>query len=119
MRFVENLGAGKALREREGIKLILVGVRFDESRMFDFLDYIRHDARHKKIPIVAAIIIPTDMSPETISGLAHTTKIFGASVFVNLNDFTDDNFDNTRIRLMIEALLLPPDGVPANAEQLN
>ena len=36
------------------IKLIFVGVRFDESRMFDLLEYIRQDVEHKKIPIVAA-----------------------------------------------------------------
>jgi hypothetical protein len=76
--------------ENDGVRLILVGARFDESRMFDLLDYIRKDAEHKKIPIVAAVIGPTSMSSDTVRGLAHITKIFGASVFVNLNDFADD-----------------------------
>lgn len=115
--FVHDLAAAKAALG-EAIKLIFVGARFDESRMFDLLDYIRQDVEHRKIPIVAAIVAPTAMSTETISGLAHTTKIFGASVFVNLNDFVDDEIENKRIRLIVDALLLPAEAVPEAAEKL-
>jgi hypothetical protein len=58
------------------------------------------------------------MSAETVSGLAHTTKIFGASVFINLNDFADEETENTRLRLIVDALLLPPSVVPTAAQQL-
>jgi hypothetical protein len=115
--FVNDLAAAKSALD-ESIKLIFVGARFDESRMFDLLDYIRKDVAHRKIQIVAAIIATTSMSLETISGLEHTTKIFGASVFVNLNDFRDEEIENTRIRLVVEALLLPPDAVPKVAEEI-
>ena len=86
--------------------------------MFDLLDYIRKDAIHGKIPIVAAVLAPTTMSLETVRGLEHTTKIFGATVFVNLNDFSDDETENTRIRIIVDALLLPPQDVPEVAEKL-
>ena len=115
--FVDDLAQAQDALD-DTVKLIFVGARFDESRMFDFLDYIRRDAQHRKIPIVAAIIAPTVMSPETISGLAHTTKILGASVFVNLNDFADDALENARIRLIVDALLLPPDAVPIAARKV-
>lgn len=115
--FVEDLADAKSALD-ESVKLIFIGARFDESRMFDFLDYIRKDVGHRKIPIVAAIVAPTTMSPETISGLAHTTKIFGASVFVNLNDFPDEEPENTRIRMIVDALLLPREAVPLAAQQL-
>ncbi|HEV3007763.1 MAG TPA: hypothetical protein VGX52_01870, partial [Burkholderiales bacterium] len=93
--FVSDLGAAKAALENDAIKLIFVGARFDESRMFDLLDYLRKHAEHKKIPIVAAIVAPLTVSLETVRGLEHTTKIFGASVFVNLNDFPDEEPENT------------------------
>src|SRR5688572_12494521 len=86
LHFMSDLAAAAAALENDGIKLIFVGARFDDSRMFDLLDYIRKDARHRKIPIVAAVVGATTMSEETVSGLAHTTKIFGASLFINLND---------------------------------
>jgi hypothetical protein len=114
--FVQDLNAAKVALNHEGVKLIFVGARFDESRMFDLLEYIRSDAQHKKIPIVAAIVAQTSLSFETVRGLAHTTKIFGASVFVNFNDFTDDETENARIRLIVKALLLPAAVIPEVVE---
>lgn len=109
---VNDLRAAKDALEKLGnIRLIIVGARFDESRMFDLLDYIRTDAKHRKIPIVAAIIAPTTMSQATVTSLADTTKFFGASLFINLNDFADDATENARLRIVVEALLLPEGAV--------
>ena len=47
--------------------------------------------------------------------LAHT-KIFGASVFVNLNDVSANDMENTRIRLIVEALLRPTEAIPIAAQ---
>lgn len=116
--FVHDLGAAEAALKQGGIALVFVGARFDESRMFDLLGYIRRHAEHMKIPIVAAIIAPTTMSPDTVAGLAHTTKIFGASVFINLNDFLDDETQNARLRIIVDALLLPASVIPEVAEKL-
>lgn len=112
VRFVHHLADAQAALARDGIELILVGARFDESRMFDLLEHIRQVAGHKRIPIVAAIIAPTRMSRSTVDGLAHATKIFGASVFINLNDFPDDDTQNARLRIIVDALILPSEKVP-------
>jgi hypothetical protein len=87
--------------------LILVGARFDESRMFELLEYLRGDAKHKNIPIIAGIVGPTRLSEFAIAGLSHAVKIFGVSVFVNLNDFPDDDTGNGRLRVIVDALILP------------
>jgi len=116
--FVRHLDDARAVLLTGGIELILVGARFDESRMFDLLDYIRKDVEHKKIPIVAAVIAPTRMSTATVEGLAHTTKIFGASVFINLNDFSDDDTQNARLRIIVDALLLPSEKIPMVVKNL-
>ena len=116
--FAETLQAAEDALEKDRIALIVVGARFDESRMFDLLDYLRKHAEHKKIPIVAAVIGLTTMSRETLQGLAHATKIFGASVFVNLNDFADDETENARLRLVMHALILPPSLIPVVAAKV-
>jgi hypothetical protein len=116
--FVSHLGDAQAALEQHDIELIFVGARFDESRMFDLLEYIRAHAELKKIPIMAAMIAPTKMSKETVAGLAHATKIFGASVFINLNDFSDDETQNARIRIIVDALLLPANVIPEVAKNL-
>ena len=118
MIFVQHLADAKRELEEDAIHLILIGARFDESRMFDLLGYVRADAEHKKIPVVAAIIAPTRMAEETVTGLAHTTKLFGASIFINLNDFADEEGENTRLRIIVDALLLPSDLVPVAASRL-
>lgn len=117
--FVNDLGAAKRALEHGGVQLIFVGAHFDESRMFDLLDYIQKDAKHKKIPIVAAIVAALSLSQETVRGLSYATKIFGASVFVNLNDFADDGTENARIRIIVDALLLPPNVVPDVAQNVS
>ena len=117
--FVNDLRTAEdALEELEPIKLVLVGARFDESRMFDLLEYIRKNVEHRKIPVVAAIVGVSTMSPSTVTGLAHATKVFGASVFINLNDFADNDKENARLRLVVEALVLPPDVVPVIVEAI-
>lgn len=116
--FVQNLGAARdALNGKIGV--IFVGARFDESRMFDLLDYIRKDVEHRKIPIVAAIVAKERMQVATVRGIEYAVKIFGATVFVNLNDFADDETENARIRIIVDALLLPPQVIPKVAEKLS
>ena len=94
--------------EHDGVGLVFVGARFDDSRMFDLIDLIRADVVKRKIPIVAAIVTPTHMGPQAIAGLGHSVKIFGASLFVNLNDFPDDAVGNARVRLIVDTIILPP-----------
>jgi hypothetical protein len=70
-------------------------------------EYLRGNAVHKQIPIVAGIVGPTKLGEFAIAGLNHAVKIFGASVFVNLNDFPDDDVGNERLRVIVDALILP------------
>lgn len=115
LRIVQRMADAQAVLAEGDIDLIFVGARFDESRMFDFLDYLRRHVAHRGIPIAAAIVIPTSMTVDTITGLAHTTKIYGASVFVNLNDFPDDPVSNRRVRRIVETLVAPPEALMNDA----
>ena len=108
---VQTVEAAQAALANDGIDVIFVGARFDESRMFDFLDYLRQHVAHRQIPIAAGIVMPTRMDSATIKGLAHATKIYGASLFVNLNDFPDEPVSNHRVRLIIETLAAPAETI--------
>ena len=115
---VHNIDAAKAILGNEDVDLIFVGARFDESRMFELLEFMRQDIEYRRIPIVAGIIVPMKMSDDTIKGLGHASKIYGASVFVNLNDFPDDDIGNQRVRLIVDALVAPPEVIPKVQEIL-
>lgn len=118
LQIVHSIDEAKRALDRDRIELIFVGARFDDSRMFEFLDFLRKHLEHRKIPLAAAIVIPTVMTPETISGLAHTSKIYGASLFVNLNDFPDEPIANRRVRVIIEALVAPEEAIARTADAL-
>ena len=117
--FVNDIASAQRALESDGPALVFIGARFDDSRMFDLLEYIRQGAEHKKIPIVAAVVATTRMSKSTIQGLAYATKIFGASVFVNLNDFADDETGNGRLRIIVDALIVPPHVIPIAKDTLS
>jgi hypothetical protein len=90
LRIVTDLAGAEAALKQGGFGLVFVGARFDDSRMFDD----RAD---------------TTLSREAIAGLSHSVEIFGASIFVNLNDFPDRAAGNARVRLIVDTLILPPD----------
>src|SRR5688572_20586903 len=108
---VQTIEAAKKALDTDAVDLIFVGARFDESRMFDFLEFLRAHVEHRKIPIAAAVVIPMKMTPEALKGMSHAAKIYGASLFVNLNDFPDDPVSNDRVRLILETLCAPAEAV--------
>jgi hypothetical protein len=105
LRVVKSIDAAKASLDADEIDLIFLGARFDESRMFEFLEYARE--RHRTVPLAACILAPTTMRQATIDGLSHTAKLYGARVFVNLNESPDEPVENKRVRLMLEELAAP------------
>lgn len=106
---VQTITAAIAALDSKGTDLIFVGARFDESRMFDFLDFLRGHVEHRKIPIAAGVVIPMKMTPEALKGMSHAVKIYGASLFVNLNDFPDEPVSNKRVRVILETLCAPAE----------
>jgi hypothetical protein len=111
LQVITRIEEAKTAIESGGFGLVFVGARFDDSRMFDLIELIRQDVERRKIPIVAAIVAPTNLAKESIAGLGHSVKVFGASLFVNLNDFPDDAVGNARVRLIVDAVILPPSDV--------
>ena len=108
---INDLTQAKKAVESGGLSLVFVGARFDDSRMFDLIELVRNELEQKKIPIVAAIITPTTLGKEAVAGLSHAVKIFGASLFMNLNDFPDNVVGNARARVIVDTMILPPEAV--------
>jgi hypothetical protein len=106
---VTHLADAERALAQDRLDLVFVGARFDDSRMFDLIELVRQEVVKKKIPIVAAIITPTTLSGVAIAGLSHSVKIFGATLFLNLNDFPDDAVGNARARLIVDTVILPAE----------
>jgi hypothetical protein len=105
--FVDTCDQARALLEKERFGLVLLGVHFDESRMFSLLSDIRAHAKYRKVPILCVLGTWGRMLSEVaIEGLDHAVKAMMANGFLNLLHFDDDDEDNTRIRRIADYLIL-------------
>lgn len=100
--FVRTLG--EALRALGGRRfdLVLVGVHFDESRMFDLVRALAEGTQ------VVCVRSQHFHSPAiTLEGLEIAAKALGCALFLDLTWYADDDTGNAAVRKQIEALLSP------------
>lgn len=100
--FVRTLG--EALRALPGRRfdLVLVGVHFDESRMFDLVRTLAEGTQ------VICVRSQHFHSPAiTLEGLEIAAKALGCALFLDLTWYADDDTGNAAVRKLIEALLSP------------
>jgi PleD family two-component response regulator len=97
--------AKKELEARE-FSLIVLGVMFDESRMFELLRVVRTYEANKLTPVVCMLTGSSNLSNVAIEGLDHAVKAMLANAFLNLNKFPDDREGNARVRRIIDYLIL-------------
>ena len=97
--------AKKQLEARE-YHAIVLGVLFDESRMFELLRLVRTYERNRLTPLVCMLSGPSSLSEVAIEGLDHAVKAMLANAFLNLNKFPDDAEGNARVRRIVDYLIL-------------
>ena len=97
--------AKKELEARQ-FALVVLGVMFDESRMFELLRVVRTYEANKLTPVVCMLTGSSNLSNVAIEGLDHAVKAMLANAFLNLNKFPDDREGNARVRRIIDYLIL-------------
>lgn len=87
--------------------MVLIGVHFDESRMFTLLCDIRQHAKYRKVPILCVLgERGPALSDVAVEGLDHAVKAMSANGFLDLRHFEDDEAGNARIRRIIDYLIM-------------
>ena len=104
LTYVHTLGEAMPALERAGYDLIIIGVHFDESRMFDLLRQIRADERYRGTPVVCAASHRFD-TPISVEGLEIATRALGAEAFIDFARHGDYDAGNAAIRGVVERLL--------------
>ena len=97
--------AKKQLEARE-YHAVILGVLFDESRMFELLRLVRTYEANRFTPLVCMLSGPSTLSDVAIEGLDHAVKAMLANAFLNLNKFPDDAEGNARVRRIVDYLIL-------------
>ena len=104
LRFVHTLGdALRALRE-EDFELLLAGVHFDESRMFDLLRAVRSASRNRQVPIVCIRTRRNAFATLTPHALEVTIKALQGNAYVDLSGFANDEGGNAAVRHLLETV---------------
>lgn len=85
---------------------VILGVLFDESRMFELLRLVRTYEANRFTPVVCMLSGPSTLSEVAIEGLDHAVKAMLANAFLNLNKFPDNREGNARVRRIIDYLIL-------------
>ena len=101
-----SVDAAKAELQSRPFSLVVLGVHFDESRMFELLRMARIYERNRLTPVVCVLSGRSRLSDVAIEGLDHAVKAMLANAFLNLNKFPDDAEGNARLRRIIDYLIL-------------
>lgn len=104
LTFVHTLAEAKRALARDDFTLIIIGVHFDESRMFDLLRQVRADERHQAAPVVCVASQPFD-TPISVEGLEIATRALAADAFVDFAKYAGRDASNEALRSVVERLL--------------
>ena len=100
--FVRTLGEAQRSLDAQPFDLVIVGVHFDESRMFDMLRCLPEGR------VVVCVRSQHFVSPAiTLEGLEIAAKALGCRLFLDLTWYADDATGNGAVRKLLEALLSP------------
>ena len=88
LHFVRTLA--QAIRElrRDGYQLIVIGMHFDESRMFELQRYVRGLPELKHVPVICVQCLDVLLSDAVLKNMDDAVKALGGTAFVDLRDDT-------------------------------
>ena len=104
--FARTLSAAQRVLAQRAFDLVVVGVHFDDSRMFDLVRHIRSGGQAE--PPVACMRSYRFVSPAlSIEGLEIAARALACNLFVDLTKYPDDARGNAEVRKLLEGLLTP------------
>jgi len=99
----ETFEAAVASLKANSLHLICCTVRFDESRMFDLLRWVRAECAH--IPVVCARALPKDLSRVSIEAVRIAAESLGAATFIDVPALAERHGQEGARRRLRRALL--------------
>jgi PleD family two-component response regulator len=91
---------------QQNFGLIVLGVNFDESRMFELLAYVRAQERHKVTPVLCVLGPGGRASEMAVEAIDRAAKAMLANAFLWLAKFPEDEEGDRRIRRIADYLIL-------------
>jgi hypothetical protein len=76
----------EALKQVEGVELVLCNVRFDDSRMFDFLGSLNTMPRARRLPVVCCRVARGPVSAGARRGIELALEALGVLEFLDMHE---------------------------------
>jgi PleD family two-component response regulator len=84
--FVRTLSdAIRALRAN-GYRLVVIGMHFDESRMFELLQYTKALPAYKDVAVICVQCLEMGLAQAVLKNMDDAVKALGGTAFVDLRD---------------------------------
>ncbi|OAI50498.1 hypothetical protein AYO46_10045 [Betaproteobacteria bacterium SCGC AG-212-J23] len=74
-----------ALRH-DGFSMVVIGVHFDESRMFDLLSHVHSLPAYREVPVICVQALDLEMPESVMRTVDMAVKALGGTAFVDLRD---------------------------------
>jgi DNA-binding response OmpR family regulator len=108
LEFVRTLHEARRALQDDGFDLVLIGVHFDDSRMFDLLRYMQANPGKPRRRVVCMRSQRFASTAITIEGLEIAAKTLGCTLFLDLTWYADDTNGNQAVRSLLDALITAP-----------
>jgi hypothetical protein len=85
LTFTDSLRAARYFLHQQSFDVVVIGLHFDDSRMFDLLSFMRGSARLHSLPALCVQTRPSMLPAELRGTLAMSIKALGANAFVEIS----------------------------------
>ena len=88
-----------------GVDVVCCNVRFDESRMFDFLLALRQRPDGARVRVVSARITGTELAPRMRTSIRSALEALGVETFIDIPQLTEQYGAQVALEALRQVLL--------------
>src|SRR5437868_7261277 len=86
LHFVRTFGEAVRELRKDGYQLVIIGMHFDESRMFELLRYVRGLRQYNDVPVMCVQCRDVMLSEAVLKNMDDAVKALGGTAFIDLRD---------------------------------
>jgi CheY-like chemotaxis protein len=105
--FVRTLAEAQRLLAQQQFDLVMIGVHFDDSRMFDLVRHVRAGGGHADKPVACLRSHRFLSAAISLEGLEIAARALACNLFLDLTRYPDDAHGNAEVRKLLDGLLTP------------
>jgi CheY-like chemotaxis protein len=87
--FVRTMREAVAALRRDGFRVVVIGLHFDESRMIELLSYVRTMRRYDDAAVICVQGIEVALPEAVLKSIDVAVKALGGTAFLDLRDHSE------------------------------